>query len=181
MGLGQGISREALPASQGSLSELLASLRKEVQEKGGDGVELEAGGDRVVLSLPEAITFDLGQAEIKPPMVATLSRLARVLAERPAYRVVVTGHTDDVPIANQRFASNWELSASRAAAVGRALLAQGLDAPRLSIRGLAEQAPRVPNDSPANRAQNRRVEIELRNAPAASQAGLRPAGAGPAA
>lgn len=153
---------QALPAGQPRLSQLLAGLEKKVRQAArGSGVAVSRGGGRLTIELPEAVTFDLGRAEIKPAMRPVIRRLGRVLASRRGYRVLVTGHTDDLPIANRRFASNWELSAARAAAVGRALLAQGLEPGRLTIRGLADQRPRVPNDSPAHRARNRRVEIEL--------------------
>ena len=144
------------------LSELMLSLKKEVKAKAGPRVEVASHKDRVVLTLPESVSFSVASAEIKPEALDTLGNLAKVLAKRPGFKVVVTGHTDDVPIANQRFASNWELSAARAAAVARILVQQGLSQSRLSISGLADQAPRVANDTPAHRAKNRRVEIELR-------------------
>ena len=144
------------------LSELMSSLQKEVKAEAHPRVEVIAKKDRVVLTLPESVSFAVGSAEIKPQANSTLNKLAGVLAKRPGYRVVVTGHTDDVPISNQRFASNWELSAARAAAVARILVQSGLKQSRLSISGLADQAPRVANDTPDHRAKNRRVEIELR-------------------
>ena len=152
----------ALPEEKSSLSGLLDDMRENLTEKNGPPLNLESGPGKVVLSLPEAITFDLGRAEIRPAMQKTLARLARVMAQHPDFKVIITGHTDDVPIHNQTFASNWDLSAARAAAVGRALLAQGLKQGRLTIRGLADQSPKAPNDTPENRALNRRVEIELR-------------------
>ena len=143
------------------LSELMRSLKKEVKAS-HPRVEVTSRKDRVVLTLPESVSFAVGSAEIKPEANATLERLANILAKRPGFRVVVTGHTDDVPISNQRFASNWELSAARAAAVGRILVQSGLEQSRLIISGLADQAPRVANDTPTHRAKNRRVEIELK-------------------
>ena len=165
------VPSQALPAGEPRLAQLLAGLEKKVRRAaGGSGVAVHRGGGRLTIELPEAVTFDLGRAEIKPAMRPVVRRLGRLLASRRGYRVLVTGHTDDLPIANRRFASNWELSAARAAAVGRALLAQGLEPGRLTIQGLADQRPRVPNDSPAHRARNRRVEIELVPLGAASAA-----------
>lgn len=125
-------------------------------------MEMERAGDKVVLRLPESITFDLGRSEIKPGMQATLQHLAQLLTRHPEVPVTITGHTDDLPIHTPQFASNWELSGARAASVGRALMAQGLEQSRLTIRGLADRQPRLPNTSETNRSQNRRVEIELR-------------------
>ena len=149
-----------LPQAESSLSDLLARVEKGVSDK--SGVEVEKGEDRLILRLPEAITFDLGQAEIKPAMRKVLGRLAEALKEHSDYRAVVSGHTDDLPISTPIFASNWELSGARAAAVARALIDSGLDPSLFAIRGLADTNPQVPNTSAANRQINRRVEIELR-------------------
>ncbi len=155
------LPRRALPREESSLSQLLARLSREVKGRAAQGLEIKQESDRLVLRLPEAITFDQGQALIKPAMRRLLRRLARIMATSPHSRIVVTGHTDDRPISNRRFASNWELSAARAAAVARALMDQGNDPKRFTIRGLADQRPRVPNTSERNRRLNRRVEIEL--------------------
>lgn len=151
---------QILPQAEATLSDLLTRVEKGVS--GQSGVEVEKGRDRLILRLPEAITFDLGQAEIKPAMRAVLGRLAEALKEHADYQAVVSGHTDDLPISTPVFASNWELSGARAAAVARALIDSGLDPGLFSIRGLADTRPQVPNSSPANRQINRRVEIELR-------------------
>jgi len=155
---------QAAPLEETSLSQLLGQVKRQLAASGPSaaGLEVERGSDRVVLRLPEAITFDLAKAEVKPGMQNTLARLAQVLARHPRTAVIVTGHTDDLPIATPQFASNWELSGARAAAVGRSLMAKGIDKSRLTIRGLADQQPRLPNLDQAARQQNRRVEIELR-------------------
>lgn len=154
---------QAAPVEDASLTQLLNQVRQ-VSGPGPErgGLAVERGSDKVVLRLPEAITFDLAKAEVKPGMKNTLGRLAEVLARHPHTAVIITGHTDDLPIATAQFASNWELSAARAAAVGRALMAKGIDKSRLTIRGLADQQPRLPNIDENSRQQNRRVEIELR-------------------
>jgi chemotaxis protein MotB len=81
-----------------------------------------------------------------------------------ANSVRVEGHTDDVPIHNLRFASNWDLSAARASRVVEFLIARGLNPTRLSATGLAEFHPRVANTSPENRASNRRIDLVILNA-----------------
>ncbi len=158
------VAPEAVIREEPRLSQLLAQMDAEVRAQTGPGVEVETRPDRVVVRLPEAITFDQGRAEIKPGMAAVLERLAEVLARRRGYQVVVTGHTDNLPIHNRDFASNWELSAARAAAVARALMAKGSAPGRFTIRGMADQQPIAPNTTPQGRQQNRRVEIELRPA-----------------
>jgi len=81
------------------------------------------------------------------------------LAQVPG-RISIEGHTDNIPMRSARYASNWDLSAARAASVANALLAKGAVAmDRLRISGLAETRPVQDNLTPENRAQNRRVEI----------------------
>ena len=88
-----------------------------------------------------------------------LQRIADSLVTTPG-DVVVSGHTDDVPISTRRFRSNWELSSARAVTVLHALLGNpNLEPHRVMVEGRAETLPLVPNDSPDNRARNRRVEI----------------------
>ena len=91
--------------------------------------------------------------------------------------LVVEGHTDSRPISSARFASNWELSAMRATAVARRLMADGVDSKRVSIAGYADTKPRKDLPTEDAYAANRRVEIvveapkaELAPAPAAAAA-----------
>jgi chemotaxis protein MotB len=114
----------------------------------------------VVLSLPEAAAFESGRAELNADARGVLGRFATVLVEA-GLEARIEGHTDDVPIASARYSSNWELSTARASGVVAALVAQGVDPVRLSAAGYGEFHPKVPNDSAANRAQNRRVDIVL--------------------
>jgi chemotaxis protein MotB len=88
-----------------------------------------------------------------------LDQLRGVIQETPN-RIVVTGHTDDLPIRTVQFPSNWELSAARAGSVIRHFLTKGgIEANRFLAVGMADTLPQVPNDSAVNRAKNRRVEI----------------------
>src|SRR5690606_11234828 len=77
--------------------------------------------------------------------------------------IAVSGHTDNVPVRNASDRSNWDLSAARAASVAHELLEAGVDPARLTVSGHADTQPRAPNDTPANRALNRRVDITLIN------------------
>ena len=90
--------------------------------------------------------------------------------------VTVEGYTDNVPISTARYASNWELSAARAASVVRAFAGLGIDPDRLAAVGYGEQHPVATNATPEGRAHNRRVTIVVaRNADA--QRGLTTIGA----
>jgi chemotaxis protein MotB len=123
-------------------------------------VELAVAGERTVLSLPEAASFDSGSTDVRQEVGAVLDRFADIVAVSSAH-VRVEGHTDDVPVRSARFSSNWELSTARAAAVVAALVARGIDPARLSAAGYGEFHPRVPNESEVARAANRRVDIVL--------------------
>jgi hypothetical protein len=98
-----------------------------------------------------------------------MARLAKTL--RPLGNSIrIEGHTDDRPIHTARYSSNWELSTARASAVVAFLIETHDFAPgRLSAAGYGEFHPRVANDSPTNRARNRRVDIVILNSASAAQ------------
>lgn len=111
------------------------------------------------------VLFASGSDELSAAGRRALAELAAplrsLLAAEPDQMILVGGHTDDVPIANARFASNWELSAARATAVARALVADGLPAERVVASGFASYHPRRPNRSDEDRRRNRRIEVLL--------------------
>ncbi|MCA9726679.1 MAG: flagellar motor protein MotB [Candidatus Eisenbacteria bacterium] len=107
------------------------------------------------------VLFETGKSEIRPEAMPLLQRLAPPLRRYP-YRVLVEGHTDDVPIQTALFPSNWELSAARAASVVRYLISQGEVRPdHLTALGYADTRPVAPNVDETTRARNRRVEFLL--------------------
>jgi len=116
---------------------------------------------RMVLELPNDVLFDSGQTAIKKDGQAALARVATVLKTIPGRRFQVAGNTDDVPIEKSRFASNWELSASRAVEVVRLLVKQGVAPGALSAAGYGEFDPVASNATPEGKARNRRIEITL--------------------
>jgi chemotaxis protein MotB len=111
------------------------------------------------------VLFASGSDELSVPGQHALAQLAAplgsLLAAEPDQMILVGGHTDDVPIANQRFASNWELSAARATAVARALVVAGVAPSRVVASGFGPYHPRTPNRSEADRRRNRRIEVLL--------------------
>jgi outer membrane protein OmpA-like peptidoglycan-associated protein len=106
------------------------------------------------VTLSEAILFDFGKWTLKPEAAETLDRLARLARLRKG-AIRVEGHTDNVGTP----AFNRVLSELRAHVVALALARRGVDASRLQPRGWGESRPIAPNDSAANRARNRRVEV----------------------
>jgi chemotaxis protein MotB len=113
------------------------------------------------LSFEDQVLFDFGRATINRTGFAFLNKIADVLDKLP-YAVRVEGHTDNVPIRTRRFPSNWELSVARAVSVVKYFAeVSNIDPRRLSAVGYGESRPVAENDTLANRAKNRRVEILL--------------------
>ncbi len=122
-------------------------------------ISLEMGRDGLVISLREAGFFDSGSAVPKSDALSTLRQIADKLGATP-YDVRIEGHTDNVPIHNAEFDSNWELSSARATHIARLFLDMKAVPPdRLSAAGYAEYHPVAGNDTPQGRAENRRVDL----------------------
>lgn len=138
-------------------------LQQFLREKGLQTQVLVRHEERglVISLLSDGTLFDLGSADLKPSARQVLDRVAEVLRAVPN-PVLIEGHTDNLPIRTVQYPSNWELSAARAARVLRYLVQKGgIPAERLIAVGYADTRPLVPNSSPANRAQNRRVDIAV--------------------
>jgi|SRR3989338_979413 len=114
------------------------------------GIVLYASGD---------LFFKLGEAELNSEIKYFLDSINDTIKNVP-YKLLVEGHTDDVPIHTDRFPSNWELSSARASSVVKYFIEKGVAPVRLSAVGYAEFKPRFPK-IPENRPQNRRVEIVI--------------------
>jgi chemotaxis protein MotB len=115
--------------------------------------------ESVKVSVQGPMFFDLGRADLRPETLSFLDSLAGIIA-RTKYRIQVIGHTDDFPIINEEFPTNWELSVMRATKVARYLIEQGgLEPGRFTVSGRSMFDPDFPNSSVENKAKNRRVEI----------------------
>ena len=119
------------------------------------------GAVRIVLKADEL--FPSGSARLDARLKPVVLKVAEALDRVPG-AVIVTGHSDDVPIRTARFPSNWELSAERARSVLQLMSSRIHDRRRLRAEGLADSDPIAPNDTAAHRAKNRRVTITLRGA-----------------
>jgi chemotaxis protein MotB len=156
---------EELKTREGEKEKTIEELKREVLstleegERGDFSVRWDQS--RLVLVLGERITFRVGEAELVVNFQPALSRIADFIAHKEGYEVVVLGHTDDTPIHNSQFPSNWELSAARAVDVGKFLIENGVRPERVSIQGYSEYRPLHENTTPENRQANRRVEITL--------------------
>jgi type VI secretion system protein ImpK len=112
-----------------------------------------------VLRLTNA--FDSGSDQIRKEYMPLLSKIAQALKNGTS-RVEVIGHTDNKPIFSARFPSNWDLSSARAKRVAEVLDSEGALGNRITFKGRAEREPVAPNNTAANRALNRRVDIHIR-------------------
>ncbi len=138
---------------------LLDELSAAISEEGLDNeIGAEIDGRGVVLRIGGRVLYRGGEADLRPEADAILTRVAD-LVKGTTHRVMIEGHTDDVPIQTARYPSNWELSTARAISAMRFLVSQDVDAQRVGVAGYADLRPIEPNDSPFNRATNRRVEF----------------------
>jgi chemotaxis protein MotB len=122
-------------------------------------VALRIGRDGLVISLREAGFFDSGSANPHAAAMSSIDSIVEVLRPTP-YDLRIEGHTDNVPIHTEQYASNWELSAARATVMARLFIEREHFAPqRLSAAGYGEFHPVAGNDTAEGRGQNRRVDI----------------------
>ena len=142
--------------------ELVSSLKGEIE---AGEIQIRRMKDRLSVNLVEKILFDSGKADLKGSGVEVLRKVGVQLARIKDKRIQIEGHTDDVPIGGrlqERFPTNWELSAGRALAVVHFLQDQvGIDPVKLSGAGYGEYQPAASNESVEGKASNRRIEIVL--------------------
>jgi chemotaxis protein MotB len=177
-GAGQGNGGTGAAAGQGGTAQATASIapapspeevaanakfeaawRQAIADQGlSERVSVSAQGRSVIIQIQDEILFATGSADLGNLGHDVIRKLAPILAKTDG-QIRVEGHTDNVPIDNDRFASNWELSAGRATSVVRALIDAGIQAPRLRATGYADTRPVQTNDTDAGRARNRRVSL----------------------
>jgi chemotaxis protein MotB len=128
-------------------------------------VEVQARREGIIVSLREIGFYESGSANLRASSKEAIDRLASVLrAHTEGLRI--EGHSDNQPIHNARFDSNWELSTARAADLVKLFITQyHFDPYRLSASGYAEFHPVSPNNIPEGRARNRRVDVVILNPP----------------
>jgi outer membrane protein OmpA-like peptidoglycan-associated protein len=126
------------------------------QATAGTGVAVTQTADnRLKLDIPSDISFDVNRADIKPNFSAVLDAFANGLINNPSATVTIIGHTDS----SGTDAINNPLSLNRAASVRDYLVKKGVASGRFTIEGRGSREPLVANDTPENKAKNRRVEI----------------------
>lgn len=141
---------------------LVGDLKRSMRAEIGQGlVELDVRENSVIIRFPDKSAFSLGSVDLAARILPTLDKIAQVIAAADG-AIRVAGHTDNRPISTSKFRSNWDLSAARATSVVHYLLRdQRIRRDRVVVQGFADTRPRAGNDTAANRARNRRVEISI--------------------
>ncbi len=158
---------EQVTQNQQTIDELqkqIEQLKKSPAEATGFGpgydVSFNAAEGTITVTVPDAILFDSGKAEMKRASIAELDHIQSVVREKYAGRPIdVIGHTDADPIKKSKWKDNWELSAQRALTVARYLIQRGISENKIRAIGCGEGRPIASNTTAAGKTKNRRVEI----------------------
>lgn len=142
--------------------ELLERIQRQLQEQMQSGMlEVEQFGQQILIRIRERGSFPEGSAFIQPQFKPVLAEVAEALKDIPG-EITISGHTDNQKLVSEIYTSKWDLSSKRAVAVAEEMLAvDGFSEDRLVTMGFADTKPIVPNNSAANRAKNRRVDIAI--------------------
>ena len=151
-------------ANDQQLKQLQERINQEIaDDKESDSVTTAVDSRGVVVTFNNVLLFDSGKADIKTDNTAFLLKVAKLINSVDNY-VRVEGNTDNVPIQNSIYPSNWELSTARATSVVRFMVDKGNVAPeRLSAVGYGEYRPVADNKTEIGRNKNRRIEIVILN------------------
>ncbi|OGP53587.1 MAG: hypothetical protein A2Y65_03140 [Deltaproteobacteria bacterium RBG_13_52_11] len=148
--------------NKATYDQLMSQLQKEVSE---GQVAIQQYEGKLTVNVAEKIFFDSGSAELKPGGKELLKKFGRIVKGLSDKWIRVEGHTDNVPIAKPlqpTYPTNWELSAARAITVVRFLQdSAGVPPKMLMAAAFGQYEPIAPNDTPANKQKNRRIEIVL--------------------
>ena len=141
---------------------LMESIKKALEREIEQGaIEVENLGQQIVIRMREKGAFPEESAFLQPKFRPLVRQIAELVKDVPGI-IRVSGHTDSKKLDSELYRSNWDLSSQRAVSVAQEMeKVKGFSHQRLRIRGMADTEPLAPNDSAANRARNRRVEISI--------------------
>ncbi len=156
---------------EGQIQQLMEKMEQQAEQEAvnfaaalaleiGQGqVEVETDGRKIIIRIREQGSFDSGSAELRFEAIPVLAKIRDVLLGVDG-KVIIEGHSDNIPYTGRRFESNWDLSSTRALAVAHELFSdKRMDQSRFTVSGMADNKPLEPNDTSEQRARNRRVEI----------------------
>lgn len=142
----------------GKYKDGMDDLNKALSEIEDGNYKINRQDGWIELNIKAGSLFDSGNSELKAEALVKLMNLANKLKGQ-SYPIAIEGYTDNAPINTPQYPSNWELSAARAATVGRVLNSYGIPNRLLMVTGYGEQFPITDNFTPEARSQNRRVVI----------------------
>lgn len=152
----------ALAAKDSAVLALQTKVKNALAGFEGKGLTITQKNGKVYVSMDEKLMFSTGSTVVQKEGISALVALAKVLVANPDINIMVEGHTDNVPMKGSgEIKDNWDLSVMRATSVTKILILNGVDPKRLTAAGRGEHFPVAPNDSPENKAKNRRTEIIL--------------------
>jgi chemotaxis protein MotB len=138
----------------------MATLTQQLEVAGLESdITLDLQAKKIELIIEGSTLFANGQAALNGNGAEVLRAIAPILVGD--YVISIEGHTDDQPISNHIFPSNWELSSARSASVARLMVQEGISSSRLQVVGHADTVPIASNATAMGRAKNRRVHIIL--------------------
>lgn len=141
---------------------LVMNLKRSLSDINDEDIQVEVKGGVVYVSISDKLLFRTGSYRINQEADQILGKIASIINDHDQLEVIVEGHTDNVPINNEKVSDNWELSVLRATAVVKVLTDDYLvDPQRLTAAGRSQYVPKADNESPIGRSMNRRTEIIL--------------------
>ena len=151
--------QDALTKKDSVTLALVTSLKREVGINDPD-IKINVEKGVVFISIADNLLFKSGSYEVSDGAKNVLAKVAKVINSKPDFECMVEGHTDNVPFRSSVLLDNWDLSVKRSTSIVRVLQNDlGVDPKQLIPAGRSSYIPLVDNDSPSNRAKNRRTKI----------------------
>lgn len=145
--------------TEDTIKRIKASLKQEIKK---GTIEVEGHNQEIVIRISEKGSFPSGSATLNKSFTRIMKKISFLVKSTPG-DIIISGHTDNIPIYTYLFRSNWQLSSSRAVSVLNAIFkSQKIKAERFSVQGHADTIPLESNKTAKGRAKNRRVEIKIR-------------------
>jgi len=153
------LEKEVKKKNEEAAKRIEASLKKEIKQ---GTIEVIGKNQEIVIRISEKGSFPSGSATLNKSFDKIMKKISFLVKSTPG-DIIISGHTDNIPIHTYLFRSNWELSSSRAVSVLKSIIKhQKIEPKRLSVQGHADTLPIASNKLATGRAKNRRVEIKIK-------------------